>query len=53
MTITQLQSTKTINSLKSKAIKKGCYAKFKIQMLGACELHFEMFGIDLTPKHLV
>jgi len=50
---TQLQSTKAINTLKLKAIKKGGYTKFKIQILEACKLHLEMFGTDLTPKHLV
>ena len=50
---TQLESTKAINSLKSKAIKKGGYAKFKDEILLACANHKEMFGTDLTPKHLV
>ena len=53
MKLTQLESTKAINTLKSKAIKKGGYAKFKNQILEACKLHLEMFGTDLTPKHLV
>jgi len=50
---TQLESTKAINSLKLKAIKKGGMQKFKSQILEACKLHLEMFGTDLTPKHLV
>ena len=50
---TQLESTKAINTLKSKAIKKGGYAKYKSQILEACANHKEMFGTDLTPKHLL
>ena len=50
--MTQLQSTKQINILKSKAIKKGGYAKFKNALLLACTNHFQLFGVDLTPKHL-
>jgi hypothetical protein len=50
---TQLESTKAINNLKAKAIKKGGYAKFKNEILNACKIHFELFGTDLTPKHLV
>lgn len=49
---TQLESTKSINSLKSKAIKKGGYAKYKDAILLACANHKEMFGTDLTPKRL-
>lgn len=49
---TKLDSTKHINNLKAKAIKKGGYAKFKNQILLACEKHKELFGSDLTPKHL-
>lgn len=49
----QLESTKAINSLKSKAIKKGGYEKFKSEILEACKLHLENFGTDLTPKHLL
>jgi len=52
-TMTQLQSTKKINSLKLKAIKKGGYLKFKVQILEACKLHLELFGNDLTPLHLM
>ena len=48
----QLESTKAINSLKLKAIKKGGYAKFKNQILLACKFHLEMFGTDLTPLQL-
>jgi hypothetical protein len=51
--MTRLDSTKAINSLKVKAIRKGGYAKFKDQILVACALHLELFGIDLTPKHLI
>ena len=51
--MTQLQSTKAISTLKSKAIKKGGYAKYKSEILEACANHKEMFGTDLTPKHLV
>ena len=51
--MTQLESTKAINSLKSKAIKKGGYAKYKIQILEACKLHLKMFSTDLTPKQLL
>jgi hypothetical protein len=50
--MTQLQSTKAINTLKVKAIKKGGYVKFQNQILEACKLHFQNFGTDLTPKHL-
>ena len=50
---TQLESTKAINSLKSKAIKKGGYSKFKDAILLACANHKEMFGTDLTPNHLL
>ena len=50
---TQLESTKAINTLKLKAIKKGGYAKFKDAIILACANHKEMFGVDLTPKHLV
>ena len=49
----QLNSTKSINTLKLKAIKKGGYKKFKTEILDACKLHFEMFGTDLTPKQLL
>ena len=49
--MTQLESTKQINSLKLKAIKKGGYAKFEKTLLAACKNHFELFGVDLTPKH--
>jgi hypothetical protein len=51
--MTQLQSTKAINDLKSKAIKKGGYSNLKDQILTACAKHKETFGTDLTPKHLV
>ena len=51
--MTQLQSTKEINKLKAKAIRKGGYSKFKVQILEACTKHKELFGADLTPKHLV
>jgi len=47
---TQLESTKAINSLKMKAIKKGGYLKFKNEILIACENHKKIFGNDLTPK---
>ena len=50
---TQLQSTKAINTLKVKAIKKGGYVNFKNQILDACAKHKEMFGTDLTPKQLM
>ena len=50
---TQLKSTKAINSLKVKAIRNGGYTKFKNQILEACAKHKELFGTDLTPKHLV
>lgn len=50
---TQLESTKAINTLKLKAIKKGGYLKFKNQILEACAKHKELFGTDLTPLHLV
>jgi len=50
---TKLESTKTINSLKAKAIKNGGYAKFRTQILNACAKHKELFGNDLTPLHLV
>lgn len=49
----QLESTKAINTLKAKAIKKGGYLKFKNEILLACKKHLEMFGSDLTPLHLV
>jgi hypothetical protein len=51
--MTQLESTQAINNLKVKAIRKGGYAKFKEQILTACAKHKELFGVDLTPKHLV
>lgn len=51
--MTRLQSTKTINNLKIKAIRNGGYIRFKKQILEACSKHKELFGIDLTPKHLV
>jgi hypothetical protein len=51
--MTQLESTQAINKLKVKAIRKGGYAKFKEQILTACAKHKELFGVDLTPKHLV
>ena len=51
--MTQLESTKKINTLKSKAIKKGGYSQFTNQILEACKLHFEKFGTDLTPRHLL
>lgn len=50
--MTQLQSTKAINSLKVKAIKKGGYLKFKNEILTLCKNHFILFGIDLTPIQL-
>jgi hypothetical protein len=50
---TQLASTKQINSLKLKAIKKGGYEKFKNEILEACKNHFENYGVDLTPKQLL
>jgi hypothetical protein len=50
---TQLKSTKKINNLKLKAIKKGGYLKFKNEILLACELHKKLFGTDLIPKQLV
>lgn len=49
---TQLESTKEINSLKIKAIKKGGYLKFKNEILMVCENHKKLFGNDLTPKQL-
>lgn len=49
---TQLESTKAINNLKAKAIKKGGYTKCKTQILEACAKHKELFGTDLTPLHL-
>jgi len=49
----KLQSTKAINNLKANAIKKGGYAKFRMQIIAACEKHFELFGVDLTPLHLL
>lgn len=51
--MTQLQSTQAINNLKAKAIRKGGYAKFIEQILTACAKHKQLFGTDLTPKHLV
>jgi hypothetical protein len=50
--MTQLQSTKAINSLKLKAIKKGGYQTMKSQIIKACENHFKMFGVDLKPSHI-
>ena len=50
--MTRLESTKQINSLKSKALKKGGYLKHKEIILTACNLHLKNFGVDLTPKHL-
>ncbi len=49
----QLESTKSINTLKVKAIRSGGYAKFKNQILEACAKHKELFGTDLTPKNLL
>ena len=49
---TQLESTKKINKLKSTAIKRGGYLKYKTQIIDACAKHKELFGVDLTPKHL-
>jgi hypothetical protein len=51
--MTRLESTKSINNLKVKAIRNGGFVKFKNQILDACAKHKELFGIDLTPKHLV
>ena len=50
--MTQLESTKMVNSLKLKFIKKGGYEKFKKQLKLVCELHHKEFGVDLYPKHL-
>jgi hypothetical protein len=50
--MSKLESTKAINSLKLKAIKKGGYAKLKAEILEACKKHFELFGTDLTPSQL-
>jgi len=50
---TQLQSTKAINSLKLKAIKKGGYNKYKEAIILACENHKKIFGTDLTLKQLL
>jgi|TARA_R110000823_G_scaffold188979_1_gene320921 hypothetical protein len=49
--MTQLQSTKNLNSLKLKAIKNGGYAKHRNIILLACEAHKAAFGVDLTPKN--
>lgn len=51
--MTELESTRAINTLKCKAIRRGGYAKFKNAILEACRIHKEMFGKDLTPKHLI
>lgn len=51
--MTRLESTKAINNLKIKAIRNGGYAKFKTEILNMCAKHFELFGSDLTPKHLL
>ncbi len=50
--MTRLESTNKLNALKAKAIKKGGYLKFKQEILTACKIHFENFGIDLTPLQL-
>ena len=49
--MTRLESTKNINNLKAKAIKKGGYKKFESIIISACKEHFNKFGIDLTPNH--
>lgn len=50
--MTRLESTKAINTLKNKAIRKGGYLKFKNAILTACQIHLDLYGVDLTPKHL-
>jgi hypothetical protein len=52
--MTQLQSTKSINNLKERAIKNGGYSnvKFKSKIISACEEHLSLFGVDLMPKHI-
>ena len=52
MKTTQLESTKNINNLKVKAIRNGGYKKFSCEIIKACKLHLELFGINLTPKQL-
>lgn len=49
---TELESTKSINALKAKAIKKGGYHTLRSQIVDACEKHLHLFGKDLRPKHL-
>jgi len=51
--MSQLDSTKAINNLKIKAIKNGGYYKFRMKIIASCEKHLELFGVDLTPKHLL
>lgn len=50
--MTQLESTKAINALKVKATRNGGYKKYKNAIIEACKAHKELFGIDLTPKHI-
>jgi hypothetical protein len=45
----RLESTKAINSFKQ---KKGAYTKKLSILKMMCDLHFELFAIDLFPHHL-
>lgn len=51
--MTELQSIKQLNALKSKAINNGGYLKHKGIIVQACELHKEKFNKDFTPKNIV
>lgn len=48
----QLQSTKAINSIKVRAIKQGGYNTNREAIIEACNLHKELYNVDLTPKQL-
>ena len=48
--MTRLESTKKINNIKAKALKKGGYHKSKDLIIAMCGLHLIAFGNDLTPN---
>lgn len=50
--MTQLESTKYINDLKLKAIKKGGYHKLEKEIRLECKRHLDRFNVDLMPNQL-
>lgn len=49
----RLQGITFINAVKMKAIKKGGYHTMKSEILAACQVFKDAYGIDHTPKHLL